>query len=116
MPKQKFANFATTKLAASILATDTTINITAGDGTKFPTLAAGEYFKARIVNSSKQSEIIKVTAVAVDQWTAVRGQEETTARAYTAGDVVQLILTRDLLAEFEARNPPVAKSACRPRP
>lgn len=110
MPLFKFSNFATTKLAASILATDTTINITAGDGTKFPTLAAGEYFKARIVDSAKQSEIIKVTAVATDQWTAVRGQEGTTARAYTSDDAVQLILTRDLLAEFEARNPPAAKT------
>lgn len=111
MPKQKFANFATSKLAASILATDTTINITAGDGVKFPVLAAGDYFMARIINSAKQSEIIKVTARATDQFTAARGQEGTTARAYTSGDPIQLILSRDLIAEFLTRNPPVAKSA-----
>lgn len=111
MPKQKFSNFGTSKLAASILATDTTINITAGDGVKFPVLAAGDYFKARIINSAKQAEIIKVTARATDQFTVERAQEGTTARGYTAGDTIQLILSRDLIAELLVRNPPVAKSA-----
>lgn len=109
MPKQKFTNFGKSKLAASILSTDTTINITVGDGAKFPTLAAGDYFIAGIINSAKQAEVIKVTARATDQFTAARGQEGTTARAYTAGDTIQLILSRDLLAEFLTRNPPVSQ-------
>lgn len=113
MAKFKFENFASSTLAAGIAAGDTTFNLAAGTGAKFPTLAAGEYFMLKVINSAKQAEIVKVTAHAAssDQLTVERAKEGTAARAFASGDAVQLILTRDLLAEFLTRNPPVAKSA-----
>lgn len=102
MAKFKFENFASSTLAAGIASGDTTLNLAAGTGVKFPTLAAGEYFMLKVINSAKQAEIVKVTghAAASDQLTVERAQEGTTARAYLSGDVVQLILSKGLLAKF----------------
>lgn len=89
----KFSNNATGTLASSISNTATSITLTAGQGGLFPSLAAGDYFYATIYNSSNQMEIVKVTARTSDTFTVVRGQEGTTARAYTAGDRVDLRAT-----------------------
>lgn len=87
---QKFANNAWGKLASSITSTDTIINLTPGHGARFPTLAAGDYFDATLIDASKNLERIRVTARANDQLTVIRGQDGTTARAYSAGDLLEL--------------------------
>jgi microcystin-dependent protein len=86
----KFANNAYATLAGSILSSDTTINLTAGQGARFPALSAGDYFFATLSDTSNNLEIIKVTARSTDAITVLRGQDGTTARAYSTGDRLEL--------------------------
>lgn len=98
MPKKrKFANNAWGTLASSITSTDTTITLTAGHGARFPTLGTNEVFLATLIDSSNNLEIIEVTARSTDTLTVVRGQEGTTARAYGAGDRIELRVTKGVL-------------------
>jgi hypothetical protein len=96
----KFTNNAFGTLANSILSTDTTINLTGGQGVRFPALAAGDWFYADLINASGTLEIIKVTARATDALTVVRGQDGTTAIAYTAGDRIELRLCNAALNDI----------------
>lgn len=90
MRKIKFANNATTTLAANISAVATTVNVTPGSGSKFPSLVAGEYFMATAVNALGNIEIMKVTARSGDSMTVERAAETVagaaTAYAFQAGD------------------------------
>ena len=58
----KFTNNATATLAASISTSSTSLTVTTGQGALFPTLAAGDYFYATLVDSSNNIEIVKITA------------------------------------------------------
>lgn len=82
----KYKNNASATLAASITTSDTTIVLTTGFGAYFPTLTAGFYFYATLFNAAGESEIVKVTARSADTLTVVRAQDDTTAKAFTAGD------------------------------
>lgn len=94
----KFSNNASATLASSITNVATSIAVTAGQGALFPSLSAGEFFYATLVNSSNNLEIIKVTARSTDTLTVVRAQDGTAARAYTAGDKLEL---RPVAASFD---------------
>lgn len=96
----KFTNNATATLAASISSTSTSITVTTGQGALFPALAAGDYFYATLVDSSNNIEFIKVTARTGDTLTAVRGQDNSTARAYLAADKVILRLNAAALGDM----------------
>ena len=95
------ARLLTTNLAATVLGSslggtsgDTTIALGAGTGALFPALPyTGDYFHGVLINSSGQSEIVKVTARSTDSLTVVRGQEGTTIRAFASGDRFELRLT-----------------------
>jgi hypothetical protein len=89
----KFSNNASATLASSINASVTSIQVTAGQGAQFPTLSAGDYFFATLVDSSNNMEIVKVTARSSDTLTVVRAQESTAARAYLAGDKIECRVT-----------------------
>ena len=98
----KAKNNATTNLASAITASDTTLTVTTGAGSKFSTLAVGEYFYATLSESSV-IEIVKVTARSSDTFTVVRAQDNTAASAFTTAakfsqnwNVAQIT---DLLAE-----------------
>ena len=95
----KFTNNASGTLAASITAAATSITLTTGQGALFPALSAGDYFYATLADSSNNLEIIKVTARTGDSLTATRGQEGTSARAYSAGDKLELRATAAALAD-----------------
>lgn len=99
---QKFANNATSALAAGITAGAVNLSVKAGDGAKFPALAAGEYFLATLYQVSGVTEInhevVKVTARTNDAFTIERAQEGTTARAFNADDPIQLRFTADTAA------------------
>lgn len=86
----KFTNNASATLASSISNSATSISLTTGQGAYFPSLSGGDIFYATLVDSSNNLEIIKVTARSTDTLTVVRAQDNTTARAYTAGDKVEL--------------------------
>lgn len=89
----KFANNASAPLASAISSTSTAVILTAGRGAAFPTLGANDYFYATLINSSNQLEIVKCTARVGDTLTVVRGQDGTAARAYSAGDKLELRIT-----------------------
>lgn len=85
MAAQKFANNASSLLAASITDIETTIQVDAGYGALFPNPGASEYFVIALENSAGDVELCKVTARATDLFTVVRGWEDTIAQAWTNG-------------------------------
>lgn len=89
----KLTNNAFATLAAGINSSATSITLTSGQGARFPTLTAGDYFYATLVDTSNNLEIVKCTARATDVLTVVRAQESTTARAYTTGDRIEIRIT-----------------------
>lgn len=86
----RLANNAFGTLANNILASDTTITLTAGHGARFPALSSGQWFYATLVNASNELEIVKVTARSGDVLTVQRAQDGTTARAYAIADRLEL--------------------------
>lgn len=89
----KLANNSFGTLAAGIASGATSITLTTGQGSRFPTLGAGDYFFATLIDTSNNLEIVKCTARATDVLTVVRAQENTTARAYSAGDRIEIRVT-----------------------
>jgi hypothetical protein len=89
----KLTNNAFATLAAGINSSATSITLTSGQGARFPTLSAGDYFYATLIDTSNNLEIVKCTARSTDVLTVVRAQETTTARAYSTGDRIEIRLT-----------------------
>lgn len=107
----KFTNNATATLAASISTSSTSLTVTTSQGALFPTLGAGDYFYATLVDSSNNIEIVKITARSGDTLTAVRAQEGTTARIYAAADKLELRVTSAALNSFATQDGPNTFSA-----
>jgi hypothetical protein len=95
----KVTNNAFGTLNAGINDSATSIVLTAGQGSRFPTLSAGDYFYATLIDTSNNLEIVKVTARSTDTMTVVRGQDNTTARAYSTNDRFELRPTAALFNE-----------------
>ena len=89
----KLANNASSTLAGAINSSVTTVSIASGDASKFPVLAAGEWFPLTVVDASGNIEVMRVTARSGATFTVVRGQESTTARAFAAGSKCDLRMT-----------------------
>lgn len=103
MAKIIFCNNGDSNLAGAINAGDTTLNLTAGTGLKFPSPSGGNFFMltlVKVVSGVPTYEIVKCTARTVDALTVVRGQEDTAATTFSAGDVVSNRLTRDTMDQF----------------
>ncbi len=77
----KLKNNAFGTLAAGINSSVTTIALTAGQGAKFPTTSADDYFYATVIDSSNNLEVVKVTTRSTDSMTVTRAQDNTSARA-----------------------------------
>jgi hypothetical protein len=92
-------NNAISKLASSLTSGATTLSVTTGEGAKFPTLTAGQWFPLTLVDSSNNVEVMRCTGRATDVLTVTRAQEGTSARAFAAGDRVELRLTAAALSE-----------------
>lgn len=102
---QRFANLARAILAASITDTDVTLTLdTVANADLFPVAntgtasvpAATDWFKATLQDAANNVEIIYVRTRALGSAVlsdVLRGQEGTTARAFTAGTVVGLRVT-----------------------
>jgi hypothetical protein len=95
----KVTNNAFGTLNAGINDSATTIVLTAGQGSRFPTLSAGDYFYATLIDTANNLEIVKVTARSTDTMTVVRAQDNTTARAYSTNDRFELRPTAALFNE-----------------
>lgn len=85
-------------LASSIAAGATSITLQTGEGARFPSPAAGDWFPITLLKSSGQFEICRCTARSGDTLTITRAQEGTTALAFSAGDRAELRLTVNALA------------------
>ena len=96
----KVANNAYGTLNAGISNVATTLVLNSGEGSRFPTLSAGDYFYATLIDTSNNLEIVKVTARATDTLTIVRAQDNTTARAFSANDRFELRPTAALFNEL----------------
>ena len=95
----KVTNNAYGTISAGIASGDTTITLDGGQGARFPTLGAGDYFYGTLIDTANNIEVVKVTARSTDSMTVVRGQDNTTARAYAIGDRFEL---RPTAALFDA--------------
>lgn len=96
----KFSNNAASTLAGSLTAIATTVSVAAGEGARFPSLGASDWFMATIVKlvaGVPTWEIIKVTARSGDTLTMLRGQESTTGLIFSGGDKIELRMTASAL-------------------
>jgi len=99
----KVANNAYGTLNAGITNSDTTIVLNAGEGARFPSLSAGDYFFATLIDTTNNLEIVKVTARSTDTMTIVRGEDGTSARAFNANSRFELRPVAALFNEFAER-------------
>lgn len=89
MALDAFANFAKSTLASGITSGATSLTVATGDGTRFPAVS----FNAVIWNQTDYTspsddpdrEIVRVTGIATDTFTIIRGQENTSAVAHNTG-------------------------------
>ncbi|TDN70405.1 hypothetical protein [Paraburkholderia sp. BL10I2N1] len=86
----KVANNAFGTLAGNLTSSQTTITLAAGQGARFPVLQPGDWFWGTLNNAANNIEIVKVTALAGDALTVLRGQDNTAGLAWTAGDKFEL--------------------------
>jgi hypothetical protein len=98
----EYANRASSVLAASINSSQTTFDVQVGHGLRFPAAAGLDHFYVTLDNNNGTIEIVKVTGRAADTFTVERGQDGTAASAFTAGDAVELRITKALLDDFKS--------------
>lgn len=91
-------NNAFSTLATAITASDT--GIVVADGSKFPTLSAGEYFYATLVSPAGTTEIIKVTARVSNSLTVVRAQDGSSAASFQVGARLDMRVNAASIAEI----------------
>lgn len=98
-------NNAYSTLLAGVNSTATSMSLAVGEGARFPSasVSSGDYFYATILDTSNNFEIVKVTARSSDTLTVIRGQDGTTARAFSLGDRVELRVTAALLGDLPIR-------------
>lgn len=105
-------NNAVSSLAAGITNAATTITVPAGEGARFPSPSAGNYFYLTLIDVLGNFEIVKCTARATDSMTITRAQDNTTAKAFSAGSSVQLLPVAALVTDlFAAINSKLAASS-----
>jgi hypothetical protein len=97
-----WSNNASTTIAGSITATDTTVALAAGTGILFPNPTGGDYYVATFYDQATktQNEIVHVTGMAGDVATIERGQEGTDPQAWNAGDIFANLITAGTLDAF----------------
>ncbi len=95
-----FTNNASSTLAATITAVQTTIAVQSGDAAEYPSPSGGDWFMVTVQDGGGNIEIMKCTARSGVTLTVTRGQESTTAFAFTAGARVDLRLTALALTDF----------------
>ena len=98
----KVTNNAFGTISAGINSSATTVTVDSGQGARFPTLGSGDYFYGTLIDTSNNVEIIKVTARSTDSMTVTRAQDNTTARAFSIGDRLELRPTAALFEDILA--------------
>lgn len=98
----KAKNNAYSTLAAGITSGETSLTVQAGHGDRFPAITAPDWSKITLEDAAGNREVILLgarTAGSDVLGTLTRGQEGTTARAWNAGDVVELRMTAQLVED-----------------
>jgi hypothetical protein len=102
---QLFSNSASTLLLGNISNVTTTVLVSGGTGNLFPDiLNAGEFFVITVEDSNGNFEIMRCTARTGDSLQVTRAQESTTAKAFSAGDRVELRFTAGAVGQFVQRD------------
>lgn len=101
--KIKFSNNASTTLFSAVTVGDTQIVVSPGGGSLFPELTDGNFFMITVVDAQGNLEIMGVTSRNVDTFTVNRAQENTPARAFPEGSVVELRLTAGSIEEIASQ-------------
>lgn len=97
-----YTNNAASTLAAGISSVATSLSVAASAGALFPSPSGGDVFYATLSDTAGNIEIVRVTARSTDTLTIVRAQDGTSARAWLAGDAVELRVTRAMLDDIKA--------------
>lgn len=108
------ANNAQSVITSGINSSATSLTVATGAGDLFPQPVAGvSYFKLTLTDSATEqlNEIVHVTARTGDTFTIVRAQEGTTARAWSANDIVANMLTAGSIALLAQYNTPDFQNA-----
>ena len=95
-PTQQYANDAQTTLAAGITSASLALSVAAGTGALFPNPNVGtQFFLVTLIDEATGGikEIVRCTQRVGDIFTIVRGQEGTDPVAWSAGDLVKMLLT-----------------------
>ena len=95
-------------LSAGINSTATTVTVDSGQGGRFPALSSGDFFFATLIDTSNNLEIIKVTARSTDSMTVLRAQDNSSARAFSIGDRIELRPTAALFENAHLDNTPTS--------
>ena len=99
-----YANNAYSQLAGNITGSQTTITVTSGTASRFPSPVSGtQFFRLTVTGQNSPNvsiEIMYVTAVSGSTFTVIRGQEGTTAQAWSLGDLVGLEPTAGMMNQF----------------
>lgn len=106
-----WTNNASSLLASGIAAGDLLLNVTTGEGALFPAIGSNKDHFHVTVEDSGGFEIMLVTARSTDQCTIVRAQESTSARTFSAGATVKLLVTAAALGRFEAKGADITSAA-----
>jgi len=96
-------NNAVSRLASSLTAGATTLSITAGEGARFPAPSGGDWFPITVIKASGALEVMRCTARSGDVLTVTRAQEGTAAQAFSAGDRVELRLTKAVIDDINTQ-------------
>ena len=101
--KIKFSNNASTTLFSAVTVSDTQIVVSPGGGSLFPELTGDNFFMITVVDTQGNLEIMGVTSRNVDTFTVNRALENTPARAFPEGSVVELRLTAGSIGEIASQ-------------
>ena len=104
MTQLLFTNGAASTLASSITNVDTSITVSAADGTLFPDPGAEQAFYVTLENVAGDIEVLLCTSRTGDLLTVTRAQDNTVAQAWNAGDRVELRLTAAVINELLQRD------------
>lgn len=97
MPTEQFANNASTTLAASMNALQTSLQVSSNYGFPSVTTASTNFFYASI-----GSEIVKVTNNPTVIWTIERGNQGTVAATHLSSDNVYCVVTKQTMLDIQA--------------
>ncbi len=102
------ANNVSTTLATAINTVATTVVVSTGTGSDFPTVSPGDYFYATLVTTTGLIEIVKCTARTGDSLTVTRAQDNTVATSFPVGSLVEMRVNvaalTDYLSQFSAED------------